>query len=231
MKALLLLVAALPVAAQTVAWDVGTTSPVQGFLPDPCTGGSTQIPSANLGTLAGYSAEYQTMRWGSPISCQLFGISGPGTLNIEYEEPSVTAPGLRAMTFSINYVSQPPVDIFAKCGASVPCSTTVHTTGPVLLTCTANSALNKPNCIIMGLKWVPDQLRLSDWSQVPGTTDGVSATFNLQAAPNPSSSLTLVRNGIVQTDGVDYTISGSVITFKPGAIPIAGDLLVASYRY
>lgn len=188
-------------AQSSVQWDVGTTVPVQGFLPDPCTGGSIQIPVANQQTVAGYSAEYQTFRWGPQISCQLFGVSGPGVLTVEYEDPSVTGAGQRSMVFSVNYVNQTPVDIFSQCGANVPCSTTIHTTGPILLTCTADPTKLKPNCIVMGLKWVPDSSGgvvaspkfVTDSFSLPTDPAGqlLPVTFTLSKTPIPASGMLL----------------------------------------
>jgi len=63
--------------------------------------------------------------------------------------------------------------------------------------------------------------------EVPaGTINGVNATFTLSAIP---TSLILIVNGLVLTEGVDYTLSGSTITFLAGAIPQVGDSLLAYY--
>jgi hypothetical protein len=63
-----------------------------------------------------------------------------------------------------------------------------------------------------------------------GTVNGTNAVFTLVNAPSPSASLVLFRNGIRQRVGVDYTISGSTITFLAVAVPQSGDILVADYR-
>ncbi|MGC2656621.1 MAG: hypothetical protein WA324_01495 [Bryobacteraceae bacterium] len=63
-----------------------------------------------------------------------------------------------------------------------------------------------------------------------GTINGGNATFTLANAPSPATSLDLYRNGLVQSVGVDYRISGNTITFLPGSIPQTGDLLQAFYR-
>ena len=63
-----------------------------------------------------------------------------------------------------------------------------------------------------------------------GTLNGTNATFALANAPSPASSLTLFRNGLLLTAGVDFNLSGSTITFLGGAIPQSGDLLEAFYR-
>ena len=63
-----------------------------------------------------------------------------------------------------------------------------------------------------------------------GTINGVNATFTLANAPLPASSLALYRNGLMQQQGVDYTLSGSSITFLGSYAPQPADVLTASYR-
>jgi hypothetical protein len=71
--------------------------------------------------------------------------------------------------------------------------------------------------------------------EVPaGIINGVNATFTLAAAPSPVGSLMLIRNGLLQTAGIDYTLSGNTIAFLAGAIPQSTptpDGLVAWYRH
>ena len=63
-----------------------------------------------------------------------------------------------------------------------------------------------------------------------GILNGVNPAFNLSQMPNPAGSVTLYRNGLMQTAGVDYTLTGSTITFLPGSTPNTGDTLSAYYR-
>jgi hypothetical protein len=63
-----------------------------------------------------------------------------------------------------------------------------------------------------------------------GTMNGSNASFTLAKAPNPAASLLLFRNGLLQKAGVDYTLTGSSVSFQPGSVPQPGDLLQASYR-
>jgi hypothetical protein len=63
-----------------------------------------------------------------------------------------------------------------------------------------------------------------------GTINGVNTNFSIAQAPVPTASLVLTRNGIVLFQSVDYTLSGTAITFLSGAIPVTGDALRASYR-
>jgi hypothetical protein len=62
-----------------------------------------------------------------------------------------------------------------------------------------------------------------------GTIDGVNVTFTLSFSPVAGSDH-LYLNGMLQNSGSgnDYTISGTAITFTTA--PIAGDVLLCSYR-
>jgi hypothetical protein len=68
-------------------------------------------------------------------------------------------------------------------------------------------------------------------SEVPfGTIDGNNTAFALSNAPNPSSSLMVFVNGVLQTNGTDFSLASNRITFASGSKPHAGDVLQASYR-
>ena len=68
-------------------------------------------------------------------------------------------------------------------------------------------------------------------AEVPaGTVDGSNTAFTLANVPNPSASLELFRNGLLLTQGGDYTLSGNAITFLTGAAPQPSDVLSAFYR-
>ena len=63
-----------------------------------------------------------------------------------------------------------------------------------------------------------------------GVVDGANTAFALSAVPNPASSVTVYRNGMLQQPGQDFTLSGNQIQFVTAATPQPGDTLVASYR-
>lgn len=68
-------------------------------------------------------------------------------------------------------------------------------------------------------------------AEIPtGTLNGTNTSFTLANPPSPGGSLTLYRNGLVQLNNVDFTLSGGTITFTAGSIPQAGDILQAYYR-
>jgi len=63
-----------------------------------------------------------------------------------------------------------------------------------------------------------------------GTANGTNLTFSLANTPAPSTSLSLYRNGLALAQGIDYTLTGSAITFRSASLPQTGDLLMAFYR-
>lgn len=68
-------------------------------------------------------------------------------------------------------------------------------------------------------------------AEIPaGTLDGNNSVFALSQTPVPATSLSLYRNGLVQTAGLDYTASGATLTFLADATPQPGDALLAYYR-
>jgi hypothetical protein len=73
--------------------------------------------------------------------------------------------------------------------------------------------------------------QFSDNEAPSGAINGVNAIFTLLYAPSPAISLQLYLNGLRMFPAVDYTLSGSTITFLPVSTPQPGDVLVASYRY
>ena len=63
-----------------------------------------------------------------------------------------------------------------------------------------------------------------------GALNGTNTAFTLANSPSPSTSLELYRNGLLQSAGVDYLLSGSALTFQSVSVPQSSDILQASYR-
>jgi hypothetical protein len=76
-----------------------------------------------------------------------------------------------------------------------------------------------PPVVLMTIVWRRESVLLT----VPTTA------FTLATMPSSSDGLFVFRNGLLQSDGVDYTQAGQVVTFKPGAAPQKDDLIVFRY--
>lgn len=90
------------------------------------------------------------------------------------------------------------------------------------------------------LGWLIEQgalgaMAAADAEAPSGTINGSNPTFTLAQPPSPVLSLQLFRNGLLQIQGYNYTLSGVTITFSavtdPTSIPATGDYLRAWYRY
>jgi hypothetical protein len=68
-------------------------------------------------------------------------------------------------------------------------------------------------------------------SEVPsGAVDGTNLVFSITKTASPLASVALYRNGLRLRASVDYSISGTTITFLTGLAPQPSDLLLCSYR-
>lgn len=78
----------------------------------------------------------------------------------------------------------------------------------------------------------PGTTNFADNETPTGALDGVNTSFALAHAPNPTASLNLILNGQYLTQGSDYTLAGSTITFAsaPDAA-FSGLPFKAFYRY
>ena len=63
-----------------------------------------------------------------------------------------------------------------------------------------------------------------------GAINGVNTSFTLAGTPAPGGSLKLFRNGLLQSAGVDFALTGNAVGFHPVSIPQTGDGLSAAYR-
>lgn len=69
-------------------------------------------------------------------------------------------------------------------------------------------------------------------SEIPaGLINGTNAAFTVANVPIPAASLTVYLNGLKMSQAVDYTLSGSTITFLAASVPQTGDTLSCSYRF
>jgi hypothetical protein len=121
-------------------------------------------------------------------------------------------------------------------------TTTVNSNAASLTTLTTtvgglNTTLTNLSNVVNGLAATVNALSNSGSSSVfvdaetpAGVINGTNAAFTLAHTPAPAASLSLYRNGLEQTNGIDFTLSGAALTFASGSIPQTGDFLAAYYR-
>jgi hypothetical protein len=159
--------------------------------------------------------------------------------------PSTTPLPIRMVRTSTPPVTQPPADTSIQISdvaglsdslAERPAKGAGYLPGRVLIP--------DSNGDLSGMNGAPDQCVRGDGSLGPcganlvfidletpnGALNGTNAAFTLSMTPIPTTSLLLFRNGLLQKLGVDFTLTGSSISFQAGSVPQPGDLLQASYR-
>lgn len=94
---------------------------------------------------------------------------------------------------------------------------------------------NLPDCVQVGGTSIPcpgstqGGGNFVDGEFVGGVVNGANPVFTLANSPNPATSIHLYLQGVRQQTG--FSVSGSTITFVSAAVPPAGDVLTADYRY
>jgi len=69
-------------------------------------------------------------------------------------------------------------------------------------------------------------------AEIPsGIINGLNQVFTVANTPSPATSVEVYHNGILMEQGLDYTISGAIITFATASIPQVGDIVLVNYRY
>jgi uncharacterized protein YoxC len=121
-------------------------------------------------------------------------------------------------------------------------TTTVNSNAASLTTLTTtvgslNTSLTNLSNLVNGLAATVNALSNSGSTAVfvdaetpVGTINGTNAAFTLAHTPAPAASLSLYRNGLEQTNGIDFTLNGAALTFVSGSIPQTSDFLAAYYR-
>jgi len=116
----------------------------------------------------------------------------------------------------------------------------VNTTGFITNCIPIATVVTRSNSIFSLVDNRPDFYVLSGGGSIPnfadaevpsGTVNGINNTFTLAHTPNPSLSLELYVNGLLQQQTGDYTLASNTITFAAGSIPHTGAILEAFYRF
>jgi hypothetical protein len=70
----------------------------------------------------------------------------------------------------------------------------------------------------------------SGFSESPqGLIDGRNTSFHIHLTPSNDAPVTLFRNGLALLRGVDYQVTGQVLTISPSHAPVSGDVLRIVY--
>jgi hypothetical protein len=173
---------------------------------------------------------------GNPSDClRVDGSSGPcangtSTTFIDAEVPSGAANGSNA-AFTLNFVPNPPSSValfrnglLLRQGGDYTLAANMITfvIGAVPQASDVLAAFYRLAVSVPGIGFVDEETP-------SGAINGVNGMFTLSQTPSPSTSLEAFRNGLLLSAGVDYTLSGAVITFVT-VVPQSSDTLTCSYR-
>lgn len=194
------------------------------------------VPTTNANTAAIYTVQYTSLgvtqfsqAWAVPPSILPLRVRdvvlAPGSVSGS-APAAVTSIAIADVTGLQNALNiRPPMGA----GFTISRSAIIDATGAI-----DGAAGNASDCLHVDGTSGPcgstSSITFIDGETPSGTIDGSNAAFTLANIPGPPSSLSLFRNGLLLTQGGDYTLSANAITFQTGAIPQPSDILQASYR-
>ncbi len=193
------------------------------------------VPTTNADTAAVYTVQYTS--FGVTQFTQTWAVSPPSTLPFRVRDVAL-APGTvtgsapaAATLISIADVTglQSALNIRPPMGTSfgISRSAVIDATGAI-----DAAAGNLSDCLHVDGTSGPcasTSITFIDGEVPAGTINGSNGAFTLANVPNPTTSLSLFRNGLLLDQGVDYTIVNNAVTFQ-GTVPQTNDVLLASYR-
>jgi len=175
---------------------------------------------------------------GEPGDCvRVDGSSGPcggssATAFVDTEEPQGAIDGSNRV-FSLSGTPEPPASLLLYRNGVLQKQGLDYTLSGNEVTFT-DAATPQPGDLLVASYRVDGALAIAlgmvDGETPAGPIDGINRTFTLAGTPRPARSLLVYRNGLLQKEGIDYTLNQNVITFAPGSTPAPGDILTVSYR-
>jgi hypothetical protein len=199
------------------------------------TGGGTYSTISSIASTPDKTL-YQSERFGDSSGLEYITpvANGKYTVTLKFAEIYFTSAGQRVFNIVINGSTvQTNFDPFAAAGGA---NTAVDETYPVTVTAGAIdiklvTVVQNPKISAIEIDPASNIPNFADEETPVGATNGSNAVFSLAHTPNPAASLILIRNGLVMKQGMDYTVSGSTVTFSGAAIPQSGDTIQVFYRY
>lgn len=184
------------------------------------------VPSTTSPNSAPYTAIFTssnglttwTETWQVPPASYPLTIAEVNVTNQTGSSQQVTISQVIGLTANLNAIN----------GSLVSLTTTAN--GVSSQVATLSSSVATLTALVNGLSSGTISTAFSDAEVPGGTINGTNTTFTLANTPSPASTLALYRNGLLMTQGVDYSLSGSTVSFVSGETPQSGDVLQAYYR-
>ncbi len=194
------------------------------------------VPTTNADTAAIYTVQYTS--FGATQFTQAWAVPPPSTLPFRVRDvalPAGTVSGSAPQSVTLISIAdvtglQSALNVRPVEGTSfgISSAAVIDATGAI-----DAASGNSSDCLhVDGTSGPCSSVSITfvDGETPQGTVNGANASFTLANVPNPPSSLALFRNGLLESQGVDYTLSANSITFLTASIPQVNDILLASYR-
>jgi hypothetical protein len=193
-------------------------------------------PSTNITPVAYYQAVYNssdglttwTETWSVPPSATPLTLSQVKVTNTSSGSGGGTNGGGTGSQVSISQVTGLTSDLNAINSSLSIFNSVVD--GLNLLIGNLTTTVTNLSNTVGGLTTGAINANFQDAETPGGAVNGANQIFTLANTPAAPVNLTLYRNGILQTNGMDYTLSGTTITFASGEAPQTRDALLAYYR-
>jgi hypothetical protein len=184
------------------------------------------VPSTTASPSGNYQAVFSssnglvtwTETWQVPPASSPLNLSEIRTANSNATGPQIAISQVTGLTANLNAINGSLLSLTAS---------TNRVTATVTSLSTAVTALT---AIVNGLSAGTISTAFADGEVPTGTLNGTNATFTLAHTPVAPSTLTVYRNGVLLSNGVDYNVSGANITFIGSQVPQSNDVLQTYYR-
>ena len=153
-----------------------------------------------------------------------------GVSFVDSETPGGTINGTN-LTFTTSQAANPPISLRLVRNSLTLVAGLDYTLSGTTISFVSGAQPQVGDVLLANYRLGSTGINFADFETPGGTVNGTNVTFTLAYTPNPAVGLVLFRNGATLTVGVDYSLSGSTVTFTSGATPQTGDVLRANYRY
>ncbi len=152
----------------------------------------------------------------------------PASSPLNLSEVRVSASNATGQQVSISQVTGLTANLNAINGSLVGLTTTTNRISASVTS--LSSAVTTLTALVNGLSAGTINTAFADGEMPSGTVNGANTTFTLVSTPSSALTLTVYRNGVLLSNGVDYSLNGATITFVSSQAPQSGDVLQAYYR-
>lgn len=184
------------------------------------------LPSTTATPSANYQAVFTssnglvtwTETWQVPPATSPLNLSEVRVSNSTGSGPQIDISQVTGLTANLNAIN----------GSILSLTSTMNNTNATVTG--LSSAVTSLTAIVNGLSGGTSNIAFVDGETPSGALNGTNAAFNLANTPSSASTLMVYRNGILLSNGVDYSLNGTTITFAASQLPQASDILQVYYR-